>query len=539
MGWSTNKNATEPDDSIVITKDTTLYGVWKNYITVTFNANGGYFEVYSSDDNSYTKSSTLERKVLDGTLLENIYIYAYTDDTRKARSGKYAYTANGSALDDETPVKKGDTFYVLWDDRVEVTFDANGGNLSSYYLQYFVKGKQASLNIQAYKDGQAFAGWSTDGTEKNIVYSITPSNDMSLKAVYKDGYSVTIENQDGSNGYVNAYINDSWYYSDEGDIINFIWAKDMPLSKLYITGGSYNDYIYVGLSTTSDGKNIVSGNYTPTQDTTLYAVFVPGYSVTLYPGNGSFVPDNKLYNTSNRTIRVKKGNKIGTVPVPNAPDGKIFVGWEQDDDDSNGEIITNISDIVPSGNMYYYAVYKKDIKAANITVNTSSVTYKGKAVTKAVSVKYKNLTLVKDKDYTVSYKNNNKAGTATITITGTGKYAGSVNKTFKITKGKNTLTVKTKSPKIKYSSVRKKNQTIKRAKAITVSKAIGTVTYKLTKVSKKNYKKYFSVNKKNGNITVKKGLKKGTYTLSVKVNAKGNANYNSVSKTVNVKVKVK
>jgi hypothetical protein len=40
--------------------------------------------------------------------------------------------------------------------------------------------------------------------------------------------------------------------------------------------------------------------------------------------------------------------------------------------------------------------------------------------------------LVKGRDYTVSYKNNEKAGTATAVFTGTGRYTGTVSKTFKI-----------------------------------------------------------------------------------------------------------
>ena len=44
---------------------------------------------------------------------------------------------------------------------------------------------------------------------------------------------------------------------------------------------------------------------------------------------------------------------------------------------------------------------------------------------------------------------------------------------------------------------------------------------------------------KNGKITVKKGAKKGSYTLKVKVSAPASANYNAASKTVTLTVKVK
>ena len=51
--------------------------------------------------------------------------------------------------------------------------------------------------------------------------------------------------------------------------------------------------------------------------------------------------------------------------------------------------------------------------------------------------------------------------------------------------------------------------------------------------------KAITVNKKTGKITVKKGLKKGTYKVKIRVTAKASANYNAGKKTVTVKIKVK
>ena len=144
-------------------------------------------------------------------------------------------------------------------------------------------------------------------------------------------------------------------------------------------------------------------------------------------------------------------------------------------------------------------------------------------------------------DYTLAYKNNVNVGTATVTIKGKGEFTGTKSVTFKITKAANTMTAKAKAKThtFKYSKLKKKNQTITAAKAYTISKNKGTLSYKLTGVTKAKFKKYFSVNAKTGKITIKKKLKKGTYTLSVKVTAKGTANYKAASKTLKVKVKVK
>ena len=57
-------------------------------------------------------------------------------------------------------------------------------------------------------------------------------------------------------------------------------------------------------------------------------------------------------------------------------------------------------------------------------------TYTGKAIKPAPVVVVDDKTLVQDTDYTVSYKKNTNAGTASLTVTGKGKYTGSVKKTF-------------------------------------------------------------------------------------------------------------
>ena len=106
----------------------------------------------------------------------------------------------------------------------------------------------------------------------------------------------------------------------------------------------------------------------------------------------------------------------------------------------------------------------------------------------------------------------------------------------------NPMKLKAKTVKLKYKALKKKAKTVKRAKAFTVSKAQGTLAFKLVSAKKgsKSFKKKFKINAKTGNVTVKKGLKKGTYKVKVKVKAKGNAKYKpSAWKKVTFKVKVK
>lgn len=109
-------------------------------------------------------------------------------------------------------------------------------------------------------------------------------------------------------------------------------------------------------------------------------------------------------------------------------------------------------------------------------------------------------------------------------------------------KADNPLKLKGKTAIIKYSKLKKKSQTLAVTKAMSFTNDLkDKKTYTLTSAKKgnKSFKKYFKVNATTGKITVKKGLKIGTYKVKVKVRAAGNNDYNPVTKTVTFTVKVR
>ena len=73
------------------------------------------------------------------------------------------------------------------------------------------------------------------------------------------------------------------------------------------------------------------------------------------------------------------------------------------------------------------------LKDATIT-NVTDRRYTGKAITQSPVIQLSGKKLKVGTDYTLSYKNNTKVGTATVTATGKGNYTGSISKTFKIVK---------------------------------------------------------------------------------------------------------
>ena len=95
--------------------------------------------------------------------------------------------------------------------------------------------------------------------------------------------------------------------------------------------------------------------------------------------------------------------------------------------------------VTVTGKGYYNGTITKTFPIVAAPLSSASIAdlpdklYTGKAIKPAVRVKFEGKTLKADKDYTVTYKNNTKVGTATVTITGKGNFSGTVTKTFNIT----------------------------------------------------------------------------------------------------------
>ena len=153
------------------------------------------------------------------------------------------------------------------------------------------------------------------------------------------------------------------------------------------------------------------------------------------------------------------------------------------------------------------ALSRISISKANVTLSTSTYAYDGKAKKPGVTVKLSGKTLKNGTDYTVSYSNNTKVGTAKVTITGKGNYTGSVSKTYSI---------KNNFKKATVSGIS--------TKAFTGKNITQSITVKYNgKTLKKgtDYTVSYSSNKKIGTATVKiagKGSYTGTITKTFKIN---------------------
>ena len=171
-----------------------------------------------------------------------------------------------------------------------------------------------------------------------------------------------------------------------------------------------------------------------------------------------------------------------------------------------------------------------------MTLSKTTYTYDGTVKKPSVkSVVLNGVTLKAGTDYTVSYASGRKnAGFYKVTVTGIKKYSGKISMAFEINKAKNNLKVTAKTATVKYSKLKTANQTVARKSVLTVTGGKGTITY-----TKMNGPSKITINKTTGKVTVKKGLKKGTYKVKVNIKAAGTKNYKPLTLTRTFKIQVK
>ena len=155
----------------------------------------------------------------------------------------------------------------------------------------------------------------------------------------------------------------------------------------------------------------------------------------------------------------------------------------------------------------------KPVELTKIKCSKTSVVYNGKKQTPSVKVYAKvdgkTKLLTKDTDYTVTYKNNKNAGTATVTAKGKGNFKGTVSATFTIKK----LSLSGATAKLSKTVMKYTGKALKPDVTVTIQLNGKTVT--LEKGTDYTVSYANNINKGTATVTVKgKGNYSGTITLS-------------------------
>ena len=404
-----------------------------------------------------------------------------------------------------------------------------------------LSGDFAGIRYNSYASGNVTSGKKTDyigllngqlsgiGGDTNVFYNsdvklIEAGNELTDKPV--NGYSAGARNQSvaypknaseiTSKAFATLLNENNAKAVDE---LNAMYEIVKEINHhghaMYYTGDGSDlpQWAVVNGKVAFQGASVNPGDKPPVQTTSISKASVSGIKAKTYTGKALTqamtvkVGSTTLKAGTDYTVAYRNNIKVGTATVTITGKGSY-----------TGKITRT------------FKITAKKI-TPTVTLSKTSFTYNGKVQKPTVTVK-DGKTRLAAANYTVSFsKGLKKVGTYKVTVKLKGNYSGSKTVSYKIVKAANPMTVKGKKPTVKFTALKKKNQTIK--SVCTVAKAQGKVTYK-----KASGNKSITV-AKTGSLTVKKGLKKGAYKVKVKVTAAGNANYKAGTKTVTVTVTVK
>ena len=479
LGWSKDPNATKPDENWILDKDEEVYAVWADYLTVTYDANGGFFP---------GKGVIVAKKFIPETTFENFYTPVCFDKTKTFLG--WATTPDATKPDvipRETLVDGLDVVYAVYAETIQLTYNANGGFFnddpdvtaitaevakgSSFVSKYWPENSNPNLE---------FAGWFDKAVGGNQVTSETILNkDTTVYAQWMELGTLTLD------------ANGGHFPSGEETILKTSFLKGQKISFLdkIIPVPSDDSVTFAGwFDAKTDGKQYTADSIL-NEDTTLYArwksksveaeeVKLDKKTATLAVGktlqlNAEILPPE----TTDMTLKWTSSNpKVLTVSSKGLAKGVGTGAATVTVSTANGKTATCQFKVT------------KALTASMISLKTTSFTYSGSAKKPAVTVTDGSKKLVAGTDYTVSYSNNINAGTATVTVKAKGGfYTGSAKKNFKINPKKVTPSVKLSVTKYVYDGKVKKPKVTVTADKKTLTASDYTATYS---TGRKNVGKY-------------------------------------------------
>ena len=156
---------------------------------------------------------------------------------------------------------------------------------------------------------------------------------------------------------------------------------------------------------------------------------------------GNIAPDNNKINISGiNTTYEYTGSKITPEPIVKS-NGKLLVkgtdytvSYGSNLNIGEGTITVTLKGEFSGTEVIKFTIVAKSINSAVVTLEETEYAYDGDAKEPGVTVKLGSSNLVEGTDFTVEYKNNINAGTASVIIKGKGNYSGTKTETFKIGK---------------------------------------------------------------------------------------------------------
>ena len=332
------------------------------YVNTIFQNGSEYFPVANRD--GYELEGWTETK--DGEEVISVTYYPTKDVTLYAKWIKIhtiKFDFNGGRLIDELNTE---SIHNIYKNGTTVT---DGGSIQ--ITKYYWNGSTYKLLLV--RDGYRFEGWTKtkDGTD-SVVDFYYPTKDITLYAKWTKVYTVKFDPNAGtweSSSYENTYGNG--YQIEPGK--SFYLPGDYAISR--------NGYKLTGWTISKNDTQVLTREYTPTKDITLYAKWVKTHKVTFSAGDGYFDGDKSV---KTKELVIEEGKDIGyylsySSYTPNNGN-KMFLGWYKD---SALNTPVKKSDTV-TNDVTYYAKYQTKVYKVTVT-NLMGASYNNRATDEYVS----------------------------------------------------------------------------------------------------------------------------------------------------------
>ena len=378
-GWNTDQTAAnagtvqyKANDTFTISQNTTLYAVWEPKVKVTYNPNIELISGSAPVDSlsPYVSGSTVTVLGENDMKVSGFVFYGWNTDRTAAYNGAVQY-----AEGDTFTITQDTTLYGVWGTapKYTVTYDANlataTGAQTDAKSPYLKDSTVTVLNQGTMAaEGYTFKGWNTDAkaaTAGTVQYkaddTFTISQNTTLYAVWEalPKYTVTY---DKTLAVATGSQTDAKSPYLTGSTVTVLDEGTMKADGYVFKG--WNLEKELALAGTVDASNAPGQTFTITSDVTLYAVWVPLYTVTydknLDKASAAPTDANSPYEDGS-TVTVLDEGKMKA-------DGYTFKGWSEDKDATTAD-----SDYDPGeefvilGNVVLYAVWEK--------IPTFTVTY--------------------------------------------------------------------------------------------------------------------------------------------------------------------
>ena len=226
IGWNTTTTATTALTTYTITasNDQTLYAIWSQLYTVTFDANGA-----TSVSPPGTVSGILNDVVTVfptiGSMEKPGYKFIGWNTTTTATTALTTYTITAS---------NGQTLYAIWSPLYTVTFNANGAESGSIASKYVVKDGTLTFPAKGslMKSGYTFEGWSLNANGTGTVYKNGESYPITQATTFYAVWwysNVEYELIVNENNYLQKEINSLVDSTSKNTRLNTYFAEDQAL----------------------------------------------------------------------------------------------------------------------------------------------------------------------------------------------------------------------------------------------------------------------------------------------------------------------